>query len=89
MRIERIVALPDEDGGDAPSRSLHGRQDAQLVVHHHVVPRRIPALDVVEHQFLVDVDQNVPVNGLRMPERSILFGWCGVAVGERSPAPGV
>jgi len=62
-------------GGDpALPPSLHGGQDAQLVVHQDIVVSGITPLDVVELVLLVDVDQDVSVHGLLQSERSILRG---------------
>ena len=46
----------------APPYALHGRENAQLVIDHDVVPRRVTPLDVVEHRLLVNVDQHVSVD---------------------------
>src|SRR5580658_7063458 len=57
--IQRVMPLPWENRGEpfAPE-SPHGCEDAQLVVHHHVVDGRIAPLDGGQHLFLVQVDEN-------------------------------
>src|SRR5262245_27708721 len=47
LRVVGVFALPDEDGGDAFAPGpLDRRQDAQLVVAHHVVLGRVTPFDV-------------------------------------------
>lgn len=92
--IQRVMALAREDGGKPVAPDvLHRRQEAQLVVHHHVVFRRITLLHVVEFLFLVNVDERVAVHGF---EQAGAFHFArledDVAVGEdddRSPLPDV
>ncbi len=56
------MALAREDGGQAVAPDFfHRGQDAQLVVHHHVMFRRETLLHVVEFVFLVDVDERVAI----------------------------
>lgn len=60
-------------GAELPSQSLaqglfHRGEDAQLVVHHHVVARGIVPLHRVEHQIL-NVDQHAAIDGLPEPQR--------------------
>jgi len=91
LRIVRVVTLPREDRGDSVlPYSLHGGQDAQLVVHQDIVVSGIPALDVVELALLVDVDQDVSVHDL-LKSRALDLAWLKhrVAIGEddrRSPS---
>lgn len=62
-RIQCVVPLTREDGRQAMLHDpLHGRENAQFVVDHHVMPRRIVALHGVEHLLLVDVDQHAAGN---------------------------
>lgn len=82
--IQRVMALAREDGGHAVAPDVfHRRQEAQFVVHHHVVFRRITLLHVVEFLFLVDVDERVAVHGF---EQAGAFHFArledDVAVGE-------
>ena len=62
-RVVGVVALARKDGDEAlaPDR-LHRREDALLVVDHHVAARRKVAGDDVEHLFLVDEDQDAVVD---------------------------
>src|SRR5437016_14197406 len=61
----RVVALAREDGRQpiAPPL-LDGGQYPNLVVHEHVVRRRMAALDVVELLLLVDVDEHAALDRL-------------------------
>src|SRR5215813_11687473 len=57
--IQRVMALPCEDGGHAPAPSLFDRgQNAKLVVNEDVMICRVALLDVVQLQFLVDVNEH-------------------------------
>ena len=59
LRIERVVSLARKDRRQAISPDLlHRGQNAQLVVDHHIVVRRVTFLDVMEHVFLVNIDQH-------------------------------
>src|ERR1700733_7393098 len=61
--VVRVLPLAWEHAGDARAPVLlYARQDAKLVVHHHVVMRRIAALDRIEHPLLVDEDQYAPAD---------------------------
>jgi hypothetical protein len=62
-RVVGVVALARKDGHEAlaPDR-LHRREDALLVVDHHVAARRKVVGDDVEHAFLVDEDQDPVVD---------------------------
>src|SRR5437016_13977585 len=61
----RVVALAREDGRQpiAPPL-LDGGQDPNLVVHEHVVRRRMAARDAVELLLLVAVDEHAAVDRL-------------------------
>ena len=61
--VVRVMSLADEDRRQpfAPDR-LHRREDVDLVVHHDVSPRRVVPLDIVEHAFLVDVDEHLAID---------------------------
>jgi hypothetical protein len=68
LGIGRVMSLTRKHRGDArPPDLLHGIQDTQLVVDHHVVFRGIQPLDVVQFLLLVDIDQHVPVEGPPQP----------------------
>src|SRR5437764_171818 len=54
LRVEGVVALARKDGGEALAHDvLHRGEQALLVVDHHVAPRRIETLDLVEHLLFV------------------------------------
>src|SRR5262249_41526564 len=62
--IQRVMALSREDGGYATAPgALDGSQDTDLVVDEDVVIGGIARFDVVEFQFLVDVDQHGTLKG--------------------------
>lgn len=71
VRVVRVLPLPHEHGRHplAPER-FHRRQDAQLVIHHYVVARRVALLDVVQHLLLVNIDQHSTVD--RVPQSGAL-----------------
>jgi len=83
-RIERVMALARKDRRDACTpRALHRRQDAQLVIHHHVVRSRVTLLHGGQHFLLVQVDEHAPLHGI--PQSGALhLAWLEhhVAVGE-------
>ena len=91
LRLVRVVPLPHEHGGQASVPGLlHRRQDPELVVDHDVAPCRIPAFDVVQHLFLVDVDQHLALDRRPQPRPLDLARLKDdVAVGEERgpPAP--
>src|SRR5580658_7419081 len=64
LSIQRELALPYEYGRDpvAPGR-LDRREYTDLVVDQHVAVGRISPLDVVEGELLVDVDQDMTIDG--------------------------
>ena len=73
--IVRIVTLRDENSRQLRSPySFHRRQDADLVVHHDVMPGWIALLHIVEHLFLVYVMRTRPSMASQMPARSTLRG---------------
>ncbi len=56
--IERIVTLARKHRREPlPQDLLHRCKDAQLVIHHHVVRRRIAPLDIGQRLLLMDVHQ--------------------------------
>ncbi|MBN8904693.1 MAG: HAD-IC family P-type ATPase, partial [Rhodospirillales bacterium] len=56
----RIVLSVTATGSETVlARIIRLVQDAQLVVHQHIMPRGVQAFHVVEFLFLVDVDQHV------------------------------
>src|SRR3954468_9751087 len=57
------LACKDSRNALAPDR-LHCREDPELIVDHNVSSSRVPALDVGEHLFLVNVDEDATVDGL-------------------------
>ena len=59
----------------SPQNCLRRGEDPQLVVDEDVAIGRVAALDVVERELLVDVDEDVPVDRRRDPRRSTLCGW--------------
>ena len=62
--IQRVMALARKYGGEPVAPDVfRRRQDAQFVVHHHIVFRRVAFFHVVEFLFLVDVDERVAVHG--------------------------
>ena len=69
--IVRVMSLSNEHGRQpvAPDR-LHRREDVDLVVHHDVSPRRVVFFDLVEHAFLVDVDEHLALD--RAPQTGAL-----------------
>jgi len=61
----RVPSLLEEDRSHAALPHFLDRfQDAELVVDHHVMMRRIHALDVGKHLFFVDEDQHPTAEGL-------------------------
>src|SRR5205814_1407203 len=46
---------------------LHRRENAQLVVDHDVVAGRIALFDVIQHLFLMDVNQNMARDSIPQP----------------------
>jgi hypothetical protein len=61
----RILSLSRKNRGDATAPSVLDRgEDSRLVVHQDVVQCRIAGLDIVEREFLVDVDQHMRVDCL-------------------------
>ncbi len=44
---------------------LDGGQDAQLVVHQHVMLRRVTVLNVFQFLFLMHINQHMAIHGLR------------------------
>ena len=63
FRVEGELALSDEHGGQAMApRCLHRGQDAHLVVHQDVVLGRVAPLDVCQSEFLVDVNEHLPLD---------------------------
>src|SRR5215468_4994981 len=58
-RVVGVMALARKNGSEplTPDR-LHCREDAQLVIDHHILPRRVTLLDRGEHPFLVKVDKH-------------------------------
>src|SRR6185369_10089730 len=60
LRVGGVMALAREDRGDAfPPDLLHRAEDPHLVVDQDVAVGRIAALDVVELDLLVDVNEDV------------------------------
>ncbi len=62
--VEGVMALAGEDGGElwAPD-FFDGVEDAELVVDEDVVVGGVAVFHVVEHFFLVDVDEDVAFDG--------------------------
>lgn len=50
---------------------LHGREDPQLVIHHHVVPGGMATLDGLEHLLLVQIDEHPAFD--RIPDPRTLY----------------
>jgi len=63
--IERVVALAGKDRRQpvAPACS-HGRENTQLVIHHYIMSRWIETLNVGQHTFFVNIDENATLNGV-------------------------
>jgi hypothetical protein len=69
------MALPREDGGHAMAPGmLNGGQDAKLVVDKDVVIRRVAFFDVVQLQFLVNVNEHGTPKASYNPVRRIFCG---------------
>src|SRR6516162_7072731 len=66
------MALAGEHRGEPLTPDLlHRREDAQLVIDHHVVPGRVTLLDRGEHLLLVQVDEHSPLD--RIPQSRPLY----------------
>src|SRR5208282_6187897 len=64
-RIEGKLSLPGEHCRYAVTPSLlDGGQDAQLVVHQHVVLSGIPLLDILQGLLFVDINKDVAFDSL-------------------------
>src|SRR5215468_1126301 len=60
VRVMRILSLSGKDGGDAGAPGLLDRgKDTRLVIHENVVQGRIAGRDIIEREFLVDINQDV------------------------------
>ena len=63
--VECVMALSREDRGYADTPDLlHRAQNTHFVVDEYVVRRGIAGDNIVEFEFLVDIDQDVAVEGL-------------------------
>src|SRR6516162_4098247 len=66
------MALAGEHRGEPLTPDLlHRREDAQLVIDHHVVPGWVTLLDRGEHPLLVQVDEHPPLH--RIPQSRALY----------------
>jgi hypothetical protein len=55
-----ILSLSGKNGGDAAAPSFLDRgEDSRLVIHQDIVQRGITGLDIVEREFLVNIDQDM------------------------------
>ena len=64
LRMTSVMTLPHEDRRQLVTPGIfHGRKDARLIVHHHVMLCRESLLDVIKCQFLVDVNQDPSIDG--------------------------
>src|SRR5437660_126855 len=62
LGIAGVMSLPHENGGDArPPDLLDRAQNAQFVVHDHIMLGRKPLLDVIELLFLMDINEGIAV----------------------------
>jgi hypothetical protein len=59
----RVVALLRKDRRQTVAPDLfHGREDSRLVIDHDVALRGIVTLHILEHAFLVNVDQHAALD---------------------------
>jgi hypothetical protein len=90
-RIMRVPSLPGEDRSDAAlPHFLDCVQDAELVVDHHIMTRRIYALDVGKHLFFSASISSLwmktstrPPKACHRTERQILRGWKTASPSDR------
>jgi len=65
-RIERKLSLPGKDRSYTASPGvLDGREDAQFIIDQHVVVSRISVRDIFECLLLVNIDENLPLDGFK------------------------
>ncbi len=59
------MALADEDGGQAVLPGVfHSSKNVQLVIDHDVAGTWIPLLNVLQHLFLVNIDEDMTLDGV-------------------------
>ena len=75
LGIMRILSLSRKYRGHAVAPGVfHSSENAWLVVHQHVMQCRVTNLDIVQREFLVDVNQNLESTASDRPERSTFRG---------------
>ncbi len=84
LRVPRVVALLQENGGDAPAPDLFDRvEDAQLIIDHYIPLCWIKALHIGKFPLLVDINERAAVEGRPEPGALDLPGLeYRVAIGE-------
>ena len=65
LRVYRVMSLARKHGGQPLAHDiLHRLQDAQLVVDHDVMLRRVMFDHGVQHLFLVDINKHAAFDGI-------------------------